>query len=58
MVMLIFFFFAGAKLFPTFKPDSSLSFRFVSMILQCTGGGIVSAFLDDVFIDLIFFHGF
>jgi len=32
----------GYKLFPSLSPNSSPSYKFVRMILQCTGGGIVS----------------
>jgi hypothetical protein len=33
--------FAGAKLFPTLPKDASLPYKFVRMIFQCTGGGII-----------------
>lgn len=39
----------GYKLFKTFPVNASTSFKFVSMILQCTGGGIlVPIFINSV----------
>lgn len=39
----------GVKLFPTLPKDAALSFKFVSMILQCTGGGIlVPLFINSI----------
>ncbi|GAX13216.1 hypothetical protein FisN_17Hh148 [Fistulifera solaris] len=39
----------GVKLFPTLPKDSALSFKFVSMIFQCVGGGIlVPLFINSI----------
>lgn len=39
----------GLKLYPTLPRDSALSFKFVSMIFQCTGGGIlVPLFINSI----------
>ena len=42
-------FIPGTKRFATFQDDTSPSYRLVSMIFQCTGGGIVSLCLTRVF---------
>jgi hypothetical protein len=31
----------GSKLFPSLPADASIPYKFVSMIFQCTGGGII-----------------
>jgi hypothetical protein len=39
----------GTKLFATLPSTSSLSYRYISMILQCTGGGIlIPIFINDI----------
>jgi hypothetical protein len=43
------FVFAGSHLFGTFPPQASDSYKFVTMILKCTGGGI----LVPLFLNLI-----
>lgn len=43
----------GAKLFPTLPKDASMSYKFVRMIFQCTGGGIfVPIFINAVPVSL------
>lgn len=43
------FWLTGYKLFPSFPSTATRSFKFVSMILQCTGGGIlVPIFINSI----------
>ena len=45
----IFWMLAGTKVFPNFKPSDSTAYKFVSMVLQCTGGGIlVPIFINSI----------
>lgn len=49
MGMLGYTFFAGCKVFKALPADSSVSYKFVSFLLACTGGGIlVPIFLNGV----------
>jgi len=39
----------GTKLFPSFPKDASIAYKFVAMVLQCTGGGIlVPIFINSI----------
>lgn len=39
----------GAQLYPTFPKESSKAFRFISLILKCTGGGtLVPVFINAI----------
>jgi hypothetical protein len=53
MFMLGYTYLHGCKLFPKLDPNSSLSYKLVSMILQCTGGGtLVPIFLNGIPVSL------
>ena len=41
MCMFGYTFIHGAKVFPTFPENASIAFKFVSLILACTGGGVI-----------------
>jgi hypothetical protein len=42
LICFLFFFSSiGCKLFGTLPPNSSMAYKYISMILQCTGGGIL-----------------
>lgn len=49
MAMFGYTFLHGYKLFGTFSPTCSTSFKFISMLFQCTGGGIlVPIFINSI----------
>jgi len=49
MAMLGYTYMHGTKVFPNFKPSDSTAYKFVSMVLQCTGGGIlVPIFINSI----------
>lgn len=41
MFMLVYTYFHGYKLWGSLPPESSMSYKFIRMIFQCTGGGIL-----------------